>query len=231
MPVLLLQTATLHFFWASVWHPRVLGGWPQGRSTAGAELSQHMTVLLAQPRLGTSHKRPLCDSEAWFCASRLESNMFIKRGEKKIAGKAVGADVLLFSAACPCVVLCCEWWASREVRAGGSGWWGRKGAGSVMGKMLLGMKNIPVHITVSVAESFWVKSCLFGKYPKALWKKTNEQFFGFVCFLDGEFEEKMKSLTKKATVSQPDLFYLLFLVPEASVILCICCSKWIFFPL
>lgn len=57
---------------------------------------------------------------------------------------------------------------------------------------------------------------------------TNRQFF-WLCFaaLMGNLRKKMRSLIRKVTVSQPDLFYLLFLVPEASVILCICCSQWI----
>lgn len=60
-----------------------------------------MTVLLAQPRLGTSHKKPLCDSEAWFCASKLESNMFIKRRKKPTL--SVGA---LYVAVLCCLRVC-----------------------------------------------------------------------------------------------------------------------------
>lgn len=39
----------------------------------------------------------------------------------------------------------------------------------------------------------------------------------------------MRSLIKKVTVSQPDLFCLLFLVLEASLILCVCSSQGILF--
>lgn len=76
---------------------------------------------------------------------------------------------------------------------------------------------------------FGLKAAFLANILNLYGKETNRQFFGFVCLLDGEFEEKMRSLTKKVTVSKPDLFYLLFLVPEVSVILCICCSQWILF--
>lgn len=82
-------------------------------------------------------------------------------------------------------------------------------------------------MTLVVMEWVLVKGCFFWQIAESFREKknTNSQF-SWLCFafLMGNLRGEKRVVSTKVTVSQPDLF-----VPEASVILYICCSKWILF--
>lgn len=152
--------------------------------------------------------------------------MFIKRGGEKVEELL---PVVYFCVLLPACMWCCPEPAS--IPGGACRWvWAVQDevAGSVTENIVRNEKYSSSHKCLW-QNPFGLKAAFLANILNLYGKETNRQFFGFVCLLDGEFEEKMRSLTKKVTVSKPDLFYLLFLVPEVSVILCICSSQWILF--